>query len=399
MILKKFNGTNLLIFFISILFSLYLCEAYLTFLNNKNSLEYKIKIYKKKTGKEYDTRSILDVYDDERKKNNNIVIRYLPKILLDDKLFNIQKNNLFPLSGVSNIKTIHCNEEGFFSSYKSDRYGFNNPDTVWNKNEIDFAIIGDSFVHGDCVNRPNDISSVIRNITQKNVINLGYRGNGPLIEYATMREYLYNKVRNIIWIYYENDLDDLKKELDNNLLKRYLDDEKFSQNLLLRQNEINSINKKLTKYLYKTQVESLKQHKKNMKTKNKILKFVRLDSFKNFLSSSLIIENKNKDNLPLNEFKKILERVSKYAQNNNSNFFFVYMPSIENYMGEKNSYQYDKVISIIKSLNINFIDLHDKFFKTRENPLKFYTFGSGPHLNLNGYKEVSKFIVKSINEK
>ena len=48
MILKKFNGTNLLIFFISILFSLYLCEAYLTFLNNKNSLEYKIKIYKKK---------------------------------------------------------------------------------------------------------------------------------------------------------------------------------------------------------------------------------------------------------------------------------------------------------------------------------------------------------------
>lgn len=399
MILKKFNGTNLLIFFISILFSLYLCEAYLTFLNNKNSLEYKIKIYKKKTGKEYDTRSILDVYDDERKKNNNIVIRYLPKILLDDKLFNIQKNNLFPLSGVSNIKTIHCNEEGFFSSYKSDRYGFNNPDNVWNKNEIDFAIIGDSFVHGDCVNRPNDISSVIRNITQKNVINLGYRGNGPLIEYATMREYLYNKVRNIIWIYYENDLDDLKKELDNNLLKRYLDDEKFSQNLLLRQNEINSINKKLTKYLYKTQVESLKQHKKNMKTKNKILKFVRLDSFKNFLSSSLIIENKNKDNLPLNEFKKILERVSKYAQNNNSNFFFVYMPSIENYMGEKNSYQYDKVISIIKSLNINFIDLHDKFFKTRENPLKFYTFGSGPHLNLNGYKEVSKFIVKSINEK
>lgn len=399
MILKKFNGTNLLIFFISILFSLYLCEAYLTFLNNKNSLEYKIKIYKKKTGKEYDTRSILDVYDDERKKNNNIVIRYLPKILLDDKLFNIQKNKLFPLSGVSNIKTIHCNEEGFFSSYKSDRYGFNNPDNVWNKNEIDFAIIGDSFVHGDCVNRPNDISSVIRNITQKNVINLGYRGNGPLIEYATMREYLYNKVRNIIWIYYENDLDDLKKELDNNLLKRYLDDEKFSQNLLLRQNEINSINKKLTKYLYKTQVESLKQHKKNMKTKNKILKFVRLDSFKNFLSSSLIIENKNKDNLPLNEFKKILERVSKYAQNNNSNFFFVYMPSIENYMGEKNSYQYDKVISIIKSLNINFIDLHDKFFKTRENPLKFYTFGSGPHLNLNGYKEVSKFIVKSINEK
>ena len=399
MFLKKLNGYDLLIFFISILFSLYLCEAYLTFLNYQNTLEYKIKIYKKKTGKEYDTRSILDIYDDERKKNNNIAIRYLPRILLDDKLFNIQKINLFPLSGVSNIKTIHCNEEGFFSSYKSDRYGFNNPDNVWNKNEIHFAIIGDSFVHGDCVNRPNDISSVIRNITQKNVINLGYRGNGPLIEYATMREYSYNKARNIIWIYYENDLDDLKKELDNNLLKRYLDDEKFSQNLLLRQNEINSINKKLIKHLYKIEVGIIKQHKKNMKTKNKILKFVRLNSLKKFLLSNLIIKNKDKDDLPYNEFKKILKRVNKNAQNTNSNFFFVYMPSKHNYMAKKSSYQYDKVISIIKSLNINFIDLHDKFFKTKENPLKFYNFGEGNHLNLDGYKEVSKFIVRSINEK
>ena len=65
----------------------------------------------------------------------------------------------------------------------------------------------------------------------------------------------------------------------------------------------------------------------------------------------------------------------------------------------KSSYQYDKIISIIKSLNINFIDLHDKFFKTKENPLKFYNFGEGNHLNLDGYKEVSKFIVRSINEK
>ena len=46
--------------------------------------------------------------------------------------------------------------------YQSDRYGFNNPDDVWDLEVIDYLIIGDSFIHGQAVNRPNDISSVLR---------------------------------------------------------------------------------------------------------------------------------------------------------------------------------------------------------------------------------------------
>ena len=43
------------------------------------------------------------------------------------KIF-LDKNDLLPLSGLSNIKSILCNENGYYSSYLSDRYGFNNPD-------------------------------------------------------------------------------------------------------------------------------------------------------------------------------------------------------------------------------------------------------------------------------
>tara|TARA_B100001741_G_scaffold308318_1_gene304368 strand:+ start:887 stop:2074 length:1188 start_codon:yes stop_codon:yes gene_type:complete len=392
---KKLKIFNLLILLISTLLSLYLCEGYLTFLNNRDSLENKIKIYKKQTGKDYDIRSILSVYDDERKKNNDVAIRYLPRVLLNDKL-NIQEINLFPLSGISNVKTINCNAEGFFSSYISDRYGFNNPDDVWNEKEIDFVIIGDSFVHGSCVNRPNDIPSVVRNLTKKNVINLGFRGNGPLIEYATLREYSNKKIKNLIWVYYENDIYDLKKELNNNLLKKYINDDNFSQNLLLKQNKINSINKRLIEHLYKTAQVVIKQEKKNMETKNKILKFIRLNSLKKFLSS--YVKNENEDNFPYDELKKIIEKVNQNAINIKSNFFFVFMPSIENYTTKKNNYQYDRVISIIQNLNINFIDLN-VYFKNYENPEKFYTLGLGPHLNADGYREASKFIVESINKK
>ena len=131
-----------------------------------------------------------------------------------------------------------------------------------------------------CVNRPNDIPSVIRNLTKKNVINLGYRGNGPLIEYATLREYLFKPVKNLIWVYYENDLKDLHNELKNETLKNYIKNDNFSQNLLLKQNNINLLNKKLIDDLIKVETNTVVQSKKNMKTKYKILKFIRLTILK-----------------------------------------------------------------------------------------------------------------------
>ena len=392
---QKSKIYNLMILLFSILLSLYLCEGYLSYLKYKKSLEYKIKIYKKETGKQYDTRSVLDVYNDE-KKNEDVAIRYLPQILLERKKGEVGSLDLFPLSGISNIKTIFCNEEGFFSSYISDRYGFNNPDEVWNKKEIDTIIIGDSFVHGMCVNRPNDIPSVIRNLTKKNVINLGYRGNGPLIEYATLREYLFKPVKNLIWVYYENDLNDLHNELKNETLKNYIKNDNFSQNLILKQNNINLLNKKLIDDLIKVETNTVIQNKKNMKTKYKILKFIRFDNLKNFITSSFKTNEINEINLPYSEFKGIIKSVKKITNKENINLYFVYLPSINNYLSKKNNSQHEKITRIIKELNIDLIDLHENFFEKNDNPPKYYTFNIGAHLNTMGYKEVSKYIAKKI---
>ena len=132
-------------------------------------------------------------------------------ICLNYFTMDINKNySIFPLSGVSNSKTINCNENGYFSIYQSDRFGFNNPDKEWDSKNIEYLLVGDSYAHGACVNRPNDISSVLRTISNNGVINLGISGNGPLSEYATLREYLPSNVKNIIWIYFEGfDLMDL----------------------------------------------------------------------------------------------------------------------------------------------------------------------------------------------
>ena len=93
------------------------------------------------------------------------------------------------------------------------------------KNEIDFLLIGDSFTHGACVNRPNDIASNLRERfnNKKSVINLGWGGSGSLMQLAILKEYLnVKKVNNIIWIYYEyNDSDELNLELQNSNFNIY----------------------------------------------------------------------------------------------------------------------------------------------------------------------------------
>ena len=87
-------------------------------------------------------------------------------------------------------------------------------------NNIEITILGD-LAFGCCVNRPDDISSELRKLSNKPVINLAYPGTGPLIQYATLREYLPIKV-NLFWFTEGNDNENLNNELKNNQLLKYL---------------------------------------------------------------------------------------------------------------------------------------------------------------------------------
>ena len=205
---KKLNIlVNISIFFIVV--SFYMFEYYLKINSNQNSvLDNRRQDYKLLYGKKWDERSQYQVYRDLLHDNPNVVPSYYPSEL------NLKSNKIFSLAGVSNSLTIFCNENGYFSISKSDRYGFNNPDEEWDADEIDYVFVGDSFTHGHCVNRPHDIPSVIRGIETNKVLNLGYGRNGPLTEYAVLREYLPKSTKKIIFMYYGgNDLQNLNEEL------------------------------------------------------------------------------------------------------------------------------------------------------------------------------------------
>jgi len=371
----------LIISIVSVVFSLYLFEGYLV-INQQISTEFTLKkqLYENQKKQKWDIRTKAQIYQDLKKTNNQIQIPVHPNYFLG------KNYPIFPLSGISNSVTINCNENGYYSIYQSDRYGFNNPDSEWDNKKIEYLLVGDSFVHGYCVNRPNDIASHLRNLSKKSVLNLGYGGNGPLIEYATLREYLDHDVKKILWIYMEgNDLKNLKNERNEIILANYLSNINFTQKLTSKQNEIDNVAKKII------QNELFKKDKK--KLKYKFLKFLRLNNTKKIILKGSS-EKERLEPVIFTEFKTILKLSKELAIKNNSKIYFIYLPTYPRYVSTYDNTNYNLVKNIVKELSIPFIDIDKEVFKKEQNPLKFFPFEMFGHYNEDGYKKVSEIIYK-----
>ena len=94
-----------------------------------------------------------------------------------------------------------------------------------------------------CVKEKDTISGWLRdnNLNDGGVLNLALWANGPLLMYATLREYLpLKKVKRVLWVHSEgNDFTDINYEIKSSILNKYLEDKMFIQNLPSRQEEIN----------------------------------------------------------------------------------------------------------------------------------------------------------------
>ena len=91
------------------------------------------------------------------------------------------------------------------------------------------------------------------------------------------------------------------------------------------------------------------------------------------------------------EFKEIIKLAKRITELNNSEFYFVYLPSFNRY--EYNQLTgYNSVKKIINDLNIPFIDLDDELFSKEKNPLIYFPFETSSHYNVEGYEKGSEII-------
>lgn len=376
----------------SLTISLLLLEGLISYLEYSKSVEY----HAKKDNKKYDSRLRYEYYLDRLTKEEDIVVSIPPFITHREYFKNPQKFNFLPLGGISNRKTIFCNEAGFFVEYQSDRYGFNNPDNEWSKNDH-YLYLGDSYLHGVCVAEKNNIVGVLRSKLKDErigLINLGQRGNGPLSELGGLIEYKDKlNIKKIFWLYYEgNDLKNLRYESKIDKLNYYLMNQSYKQFLINNQNQIDE---KLN-FVLENRIKFEKNTFYYMK-QNKILTFLKLKKLRKYFFN--IFSNKTKDyNDELIKLEKILHRANQIALSINSEFYFVYIPTYNrlNKLSMKldESY-YDNIKNITKNLNLKFIDLSELILKKEKNPKTLFPYGLPKHFNEYGYNLISQILLEN----
>ena len=390
---KKNLRNNLFFSFVIFVLSIYSLEKYLQFYNNKN-FEIESRINKaKKLNKNYDDRSKLEIVQDLRKEIGKAAPTYHPSNFLykfnKEEIKKINKKFFLPLTGQSNIQTVYNNENGKYCIYKSDRYGFNNPDYIWDEEKIDIALIGDSYTHGSAVDQGLDIAGQLRILMNKNVLNLGVGGSGPLIQLSVFSEYIKKiKPKKVIWIFYlGNDFENLNFEKNYPIFLEYLY-KNLDQNLIQRQSEIDSW---LSLLFSKLEKEKM----------NKKRSFLTLPAVRNLIHKSLVtkdIQKIKEEFLDVDLLDKILIKVKNDIDSWGGELIFVNMVGY-NELIIKNKFNNKKKIKLKEVLNKNKIPMIDieNFLKKKKELISLFPLQmEGGHYTAEGYHYIANRISESL---
>jgi hypothetical protein len=321
-----------------------------------------------------------------------------------------------PLGGIANKLTVYCNESGQYVTYLSDKYGFSNPRGMWSR-DIDIAIVGDSFVHGACVPEKDSFAGLIRQHYPA-TMNLGNDGIGPLLELRIVKEYLPAlRPKLVIWSYFEgNDVHDLSKE-KYTIARHYLGDN-FTQDLIKQQPDID---REIMAYLesairsrnFTAQLVSFSNVLRDPLSHGSIWqRIIKLSYLSDAVRAAFVLMSGQEPGLlrdvpynpPMSEeeselFGRILREATATIHSWGGRMVFVYLPQYERYdpTVRKGQSDREKILDIVRSLNVPVVDLHETFERLQD-PLEIFPFRLPTHYNKLGYELVAKAIVRSLDQ-
>jgi hypothetical protein len=187
----------------------------------------------RRLGVQFDDRLVTEVVLEGRARGESLMLPVFPA----DYRSEFGSDVVF--SHAARARVVLCNELGSYEVIDTDDYGFNNPRGAWGHTKTDVMIVGDSFAEGFCVPREARLAEIVRQ-RYPLTVNLGRGGLGPLGELSILREYApVLQPRAIVWCFFDNDLSDLRTEIQIPTLMRYLHEPEFTQNLHGRRDEVN----------------------------------------------------------------------------------------------------------------------------------------------------------------
>ncbi len=311
---------------------------------------------------------------------------------------------LFPLGAIAGSTIVYCNENGFYNAYVSDRHGFNNPENL--KYDVaELLLVGDSFAHGACVNPPADVGGRLREYGHQ-VINIGFGGNGPLTEFAGIREYGKTlRPKFVIWLYFEgNDVTDLSFERNVPTLMRYLENG-FSQGLMGRQGEIDSLLRNFVVEFERTR--NTKPTAVPASASPSLAPVLRLMGVRKLLGEARrlagdgVYLDELRENLSL--FDRTLVAAKREVESWNGSLLFVYLPAHDRFtnrlrLNNKHLYQRETVLNIVHRNGIELLDFH-RILAEQPDSLRYFPFRVWGHFNGEGYELLAAEIHRTLLER
>ena len=197
-------------------------------------------------------------------------------------------------------------------------------------------LLGDSFVEGNCVNRPDNINSGLQKLNKKyNFVNYGISGSSLVHQFALLKEFWPKNVSKIFLFYYEgNDLVEIKDEMKNPIFSKYFKDNNFSQELMENIKKSDEVYRQVFK-LHMENLENNFEFQRNYEISNNyskvfsILKLTNSRNMINFLLSKKKISDFN--DYEINLYEETLIKVKKFVEEKNSQLIFVYLPEYSRY--------------------------------------------------------------------
>ena len=368
----------------------------------------------RKAGVAYDTRSKFEVVRDLRSADSGVFPAIIPKALLAPQTDGTLKSRIMldgreilVLGGISNKTTVFCNESGEWITYLSDEHGFHNPAGIWNRSDIDVAVLGDSYAHGACVPSGRNSVALIRR-RYPATLNLGMLGNGPLMELAQLKEYVKRlEPKAVLWFFYEeNDFADLKNERNSPLLMSYLEGP-FHQELLDLQPEIDEA---LEDYVA-AEIDQVRdsrlpdEGRGGAEIRTAMQTVVFLGNLRRRLGLAYgALDGPEDHRVVSDETLDLLTEVFTVAKATvaswGGDIYLVYVPERQRYTdpgtAELDETTRERTLRLARDLDIPVIDIHSAI-QAHDDPLSLFPFRRRGHFNEHGYRLVAESVLESIS--
>ena len=398
---------NLSFLFFSAGITVYGFETYLVLTSQK-------EIIAKQMSVPYDIRTNMEVLDDLRDSGVEAYPNVNPTQFVNpthSQFTNLNgltanKGRIYPLGTISNITTILSNEAGYYPIVETDEHGFNNPKGLYIENNVDIVLTGDSFAEGYSVHSNETISAVLRQL-DFSAISVGKGGNGSLIELASLKEYAEPlKPKIVLWLYYRGDLSDLEQEMQSSILRKYLNEDDYSQNLISRQEEIDGVLKNYVQVEWEKEEKKLTKQKREKEERRiiSLLVLYKLRSMINLIPTSIPrptpTSTSKSTHTPI--FRNVLQKSNQMVSGWGGKMYFVHLPSYGRYLrGKEDAINYlfrkrDFVMQTATELDIPIIDIHKEVFDPHPDPLSLFPFRMFGHYNAEGYRLVAEAIGKRL---